>query len=222
MQIRNLKTALGVGSLLLLSATTSPAATFTLYSDSTAFSSAVGGSLVSQDFEGFAPGTDLSGVEFLAGVSATTNLEGLEAFGSGGNIVMFALGDRASGDTRYDVAISLPYLAVGFDIMAFEDDPNEPTTAAGPGTLEFTFADATSFATDIFGNPAGDPIFVGITSDTAITGIRWSEPLEKGGAGNEETSLDNFSVSRVPEPGLTLSLGAGLAGIAASRRRPPA
>jgi hypothetical protein len=121
-----------------------------------------------------------------------------------------------------DDLISLPYLAVGFDITAFEDDPNEPTTAAGPGTLEFTFADATSFATDIFGNPAGDPIFVGITSDTAITGIRWSEPLEKGGAGNEETSLDNFSVSRVPEPGLALSLGAGLAGIAARRRRPPA
>jgi hypothetical protein len=217
MPIRNVKTALGVSSFLLLSAAAAPAAVFSFYTDFTAFSAAVGGALVSQDFEGFAPGTNLSGVEFLPGVSATTNMDSLEAFASA-STVMFGLGGRANGDARYDIAISLPYHAVGFDITAFEADPNDSSTASGPGALTFTFADATSFATDVFGNPNGGPIFVGITSDTAITAIRWAEALE-GDGGNEETAIDNFSVSRVPEPGVALLLGAGLAGIAASRRR---
>ena len=217
MKIRNFETVLGALSLLLLSATTAPAALFTFHTDFTSFSAAVGGSLVSQDFESVPPGTNLSGVEFLSGVAATTNMDALEAF-AGTTTVMFGLGGRANGNARYDIAISLPYFAVGFDITAFEADPNTPSKAAGPGSLTFAFADATSFVADIFGNLDGDPIFVGVTSDTPIAGIRWAEALE-GSGGNEETALDNFSVSRVPEPGVALLLGAGLAGLGARRRR---
>jgi hypothetical protein len=71
--------------------------------------------------------------------------------------------------------------------------------------MEVFFSDGTSTSLNIFPtNPTEqDPIFFGVTSDTAVERIRWTEGPETSGVGNEETALDNFVVGR-PIPDLPL------------------
>lgn len=208
-------------SLYIVAAPAAPvqAATLTIHATELAFLAAAGGPVASQDFEGYAIGTDLSGVAFLTGVSATTNMDDLQVFGAADHR-LFGTGGRSSGDARYDIALSLPTRALAFDIDAFESVPGESSTAASPGIVTVWFADLTSRSFNVSGNLTGAAIFIGLTSDTDITSVRWAEALEGNQAGNEETALDNFRVvQRVAEPTTLLLLGSGLVGLLARRRR---
>jgi hypothetical protein len=206
----------GIGALGI-AAQSAHSAVLAVYTDLTSWSAAAGGTGIVQDFESFAAGANLSGVTLLPGISATTNMLTLTAFAhASGNTDMFGAGGRELGDAHYDIAVGQPYTRIAFDITAFEQDPNNPSTAQGPGKLLVFFADATTFDTEISGNLNGDPIFVGLVADTAITGIQWNEAQE-GSGGNEETALDNLRV--VPEPGTLALLGLGFAGFGWRRRR---
>ena len=218
---RNLGIAAFCGLCVVAGAVTPlQAASLTVHATEVAFLAAAGGPVATQDFEGYAVGTNLSGVEFLAGVSVTTNMDVLQAFRPTGR-TLAGFGGRQKGDARYDIALSLPIRALAFDIDSFEADPAEPSTAAGPGVMTVWFADATSQSFNVSGNLTGTPIFVGLTSDTDITAVRWAEALEGNQLGNEETGLDNFRVvqRQVPEPTSLLLAGAGLVGLLARKRR---
>ena len=148
-----------------------------------------------QDFENFDEGTDLKGVEFISGISATSNSPRLEVFQGSGDKNLFIL-DRQSlnNDAFYEINFSESYNAVGFDIEAF--DPN----TSGPAILDISFADGDSTSVEIFPTNAteSDPIFFGVVADQAISQIRLTEGPEVSGVGNEEISLDNFIVANIP------------------------
>jgi hypothetical protein len=204
------------GVLFVALAREASAANSTFYTDFASFSAAAGGPLVSQDFSGYAFGTDLRNVEFLPGVSVDSNMPTVEAFigtlfGGGGG--------RASGNAYYDINLALPHQAVSFEIDAFDAIAGNPSTAQDAGLLTVFFADATSSPLAINGNATGSAIFFGVVSDTPISRIRWAEAHE-GSGGNEETSLDNFSVVRgVPEPASGLLVVVGCVLMSGCRRR---
>ncbi|MBX3634923.1 MAG: PEP-CTERM sorting domain-containing protein [Rubrivivax sp.] len=202
-------TLLAVAALAL--AAGAQAADYTVYATPAAWQAAVGGPVLMEDFDGYASGTFMSGVEFLPGVSATTSAAPLRVVANyQGEKFLFHFGSVDMGEVvHYDVTLTLPYRAVALDIAAFEADPGQPSSAAGPGVLTVTFADATTAQFDIAGNPTGSPVFFGITASHSITGMRWTEPLEYDGY-SEETGLDNFRVAAVPEPA---SLAMGLLGL---------
>lgn len=149
-----------------------------------------------EDFEGFSNGTDLDGVEFIPGISVTSNLPNVEAFTGSGDTELFIF-DRQSvaEDSFYEINFTESYNAVGFDIEAF--NPATP----GPAVVDITFADGDTTSVDIFPTNAteSESIFFGIVSDTAIEEIRLTEGPEIGGSGNEEISLDNFIVANLEE-----------------------
>lgn len=205
--------------ILIVVAPPAQGASFTTYSDVASFSAAVAGPIQVQDFQGYPEGTNMSGVEFLPGISATTNMSSLIAFGSSDGTTLFGIDGRDLGNARYDIAVNLPYRSLAFEIHAFEASA-DPTTASGPGELVVFFSDASSTSFNIFGNPAGSPVFFGIVANTSITAVQWKEALEGTGTGNEETSLDNFRVGPpVPEPATCWMLGLGFIGLAWLRRR---
>lgn len=213
---------LATASLLaLVAASGAQAANVTLFGDRTAFMSAIGASpVVTQDFESFSAGTNLSGVEILPGVTAATNLANLNVFQGSGDKEMFAT-TRNQPEATYTLNIGGSYKSFGFDIEAY--NPATP----GPGFLDIYFADGDATYQSIPVLPTNatenDPLFQGIVSDTAITKIVWREGPEIGGvACCEETALDNFvAVQAVPEPGTTAMLlaGLGIFGLPAVRRR---
>jgi hypothetical protein len=188
-----------------------------MYSSEPAWSAALTDPAVVQNFQGYSDNQWMVGVEFLPGVRVATNLEQLRVVQNYlGHRFVFAFGDNRL-DARYDLVLTQPYTAVGFDITSFEANPNEPSTAAGPGTLTVYFADATTATLAVSGNPAGEAVFVGVTADLPIVDVRWAEPLEYDGL-NEETGIDNVRVGFIPEPGSMLAvLGAGV--LALRRRR---
>jgi PEP-CTERM motif len=205
-------------ALMGLTLGSAQSAVLTQYANLASFTGAAGATAL-QDFSGFASGANLSGVEFLPGVSATTNMTSLEVFSA--SKAMFGIGGRAAGNARYDISIAGVRNFIAFDILGFEAIPGDSSTAIGPGTLTVFFGDATSQNILINGNLAGSPIFVGLGADTAITSLRWAEALE-GNGGNEETGLDNFRVSpaRVPVPATLALLAIGLAGFGVRRKKP--
>jgi hypothetical protein len=173
------------------------AATFTKFDNFAAYEAALAGlPLNTQDFEGFAPGDNLNNVEFLPGISVTSNLPKVEAFVSGGDHRLFGFGGsvRQQGGAFYDINFSQPYNAVGFNIEGF--DPATP----GPAIIGIFFDDQTSASIDIFPTNATetDPIFFGVIADTPIARIRLSEGPEIGGSGNEEVALDDFAIAPAP------------------------
>lgn len=187
------------------------AADYTAFATLSDWQAAAGGAVAVQTFQGYDSGSLMSGVEFLPGVSATTSAEPLRVYANYlGEKFLFRFGSTEAGNVaHYDFALSQPNRAVALDIVSFEADPGEPSTAAGPGRLTVSFADATTAQFDIAGNPTGSPVFFGITANRSITGLRWTEPLELDGL-TEETGIDNFRVAAVPEPA---SLAMGLLGL---------
>jgi hypothetical protein len=178
-------------------------AVFTVYGDRTAFLTALGGTTMTQDFESFSDGDNMVGVDFLPGVSVSTNMDRLEIFKGSGDQELFGFNTppKARGANgafaAYNINLSESYKAIGFDIDAF--DP-----AANPGLMAMEFADGDFL--DPFSVPPGaseqDPVFIGVISDTDITGIEWREPFDPlSGGCCEETALDNFVVPQaVPLP----------------------
>lgn len=166
------------------------AATFTKFDNFAVYEAGLGGlPLETQDFEGFVPGTNLNNVEFLPGVSVTSNMLKVEVWKDHS---LFAFERGSVGDLFYDINFSQPYNAVGFNIESF--DPATP----GPAIIDIFFDDQTGASIDIFPTNATetDPIFFGVIADTPIARIRLTEGPELAGySGNEEVALDDFAVS---------------------------
>ena len=198
------------------------AATLTQYANNAAWQAALSGAPSLQDFSGFALDQPLSGVSLLPGVSASSNAPTLTATFGG----LWAAGNRASGTLYYQIDYTLPYLGFALSLRAFEQDPNDPSKGQGPGTLELLFADGDLQTLFVHGTPAGDPIFLGFTSDSAIQRLRWYEAHELSG-GNEESTLDDLQVADrqrgnlVPLPGSLALLSLGAVAAWAQRRRRP-
>jgi hypothetical protein len=201
------------------------AATVSLYGTRAEFVTALGGApTLTQDFEAYAAGTDLVGVQVLPSVTMSTNLANLKVFNSAG-LGKFAFAtNRDQPEANYDIQLAGGYKAFGFDITAY--NPATP----GPGFLSVFFADGDLTYTLIPVLPLNatedDPIFFGVMSDVAITGVRWSEGPELDGFSCcEETGLDNLIVAgrdngRVPEPASGWMVVSALAGAGwATRRR---
>ncbi len=185
---------------------------FDLFNSVDDYQNALGGTTAStQDFESFADGDNLDGVEFLPGVFVDSNLPQVEAFQGSGDQNLFGFGGsvRQEGNAFYDINFNQPYNAVGFDIDSF--NPETP----GPAVVEIFFAndidlnfdgeidlntstdlDPPDETIEIFPTNATEtePIFFGIVADTPIERIRLKEGPEIGGSGNEEIALDNFVV----------------------------
>lgn len=189
---------------------------FTVFTTLASFQAALGGApTFTQDFEGFADGTNLFGVPILPGVTASTNGSTLEVFNSVsiGN-TMFGF-PRTGSEFYYDVFLGTPYNAIAFDIQAF--DP-----ATGDGRLDVIFADASSTFFSIGpGATETTPVFFGIIAGGAIASLRWNEPPELSGDCCEETGLDNFVVgtATVPEPSTLLLLALGLGALRIGRKQ---
>ena len=169
----------------------------TFFTDETLFTAALSGAttLAQQDFNSFSHGDNMAGVEFLPGVTATTNLSRIEIFSVSSDPSLFILNrSEVSGGAYYDINIAATYNAIGFNIDAF--DPGTP----GPGVMEVFFAGGASTSLDIFPtNPTeSTPIYFGVIADTPIVRVRWTEGPEIGGSGSEETGLDDFTVANVP------------------------
>lgn len=211
--------SLATGVILgIMANTLSFAATSTLYMDRTAFLTALGPvPLAQQDFEGYADGTNMAGVQFMTGVTATTNLSSIEIFQGSGDKELFIFNRAGQTEAYYDVLLSNPYKAMGFDVDAF--NPATP----GPGLLDIFFSDGDSrLGIAIFPTNAteNNPLFLGVISDTTITRMRWSEGPELGGLCCEETALDNFvAPAAVPVPAAVWLFGSGLLGLIGVARR---
>jgi Ca2+-binding RTX toxin-like protein len=170
------------------------AANFSQFDNFADYEAVLGGlPLNTQNFEDFAPGDNLDNIEFLPGISVTSNLPRVEVFVSGADQQLFGFGGsvREQGNAFYDINFIQPYNAVGFNIEAF--DPDTP----GPAIIDVFFLDGTDASINIFPTNVteSDPIFFGIIADTPIARIRLSEGPEIGGFGNEEVALDDFAVA---------------------------
>jgi PEP-CTERM motif len=199
------------------------AAVVTLFGDRTVFVTALGGaSTIQQDFEGYAAGTNLSGVQVLPNVTIATNLANIGVFNSAtlGNVAFATSRDQP--EAEYTINFSGAYTAFGFDINAF--DPN----TSGPGFLSFYFDDGDTtytFLPVLPGATEATALFFGVISTSPLARITWSEGPEIDFSCCEETVLDNFiargdAPNPVPEPATNLMLLGGLAAAAwVSRRR---
>lgn len=199
-------------SALTFSACACPAwaAHYAIYTQLVPWEAALSGPALTQNFQGCSTGHWSSGTELLPGVTATASHSELIVFENYlGNRFLFGLGSDPGGDSHYDLHLTLPYMAFAIDIVGFEADPNEPSTASGPGLLTLSFADDTTASFEVVGTPAGDPIFFGVTSDAAVVNLRWREPPEYQGE-REETGIDNVRVGMIPEPRALELLGVGM------------
>jgi hypothetical protein len=196
------------------------AATVSLFGTRADFLTGIGAvPTLTQDFEGYAVGTNLAGVNVLPGITVSTNLDSLKVFNSAGiGNIAFAT-SRTQPEAIYNINFSGNTKAFGFDIAGY--NPATP----GPGFLSFFFADGDTTYTSIPVLPLNtteqDPLFFGVISNSAITRITWSEGPEIGGiACCEETGLDNFiTVTAVPEPSSWAMMVCGLGFLGCFMRR---
>ena len=221
-----MRRALAAFAALALSALgTAHAATVSVYASLADWQAAVSGPILTQDFSGYATGTDLSGVPLLPGVTLSSNIGPIEAFSATDRRASAFGPERGLGGGYFEGHYTLPYLAAALDIVSFEAIPGDGSTAVDDGVLSFLFSDGTTHSMNIAGTPTGAAIFVGIVSDVSITSFRWLEAHEASG-GNEETGLDNLRVAasavrELPLPGsLPLALIAlGALPLVRTRRR---
>lgn len=210
-----------LAALLLLAAASSAslAASFSTYNSAALWQAATSGPVLSEDFSGYADGTDLNGLAFLPSVSVTSNLPTIEVFGASNSLFGFGGGARAAGNAFYEINYGQAYRAAAFNLAAFESIPGDGSTAVDEGLIEVLFGDGTTQQFNIAGGD-GSPIFFGLIADVGIERITWFEAHEASG-GNEETGLDNFmvanAVATVPLPG---SLALSLLALPLLRRRP--
>lgn len=192
---------------------------YTVHSAEASFNAAVGGAgnVVSQDFQGFTTGDDMTGAgTFLSGVEASTNLGALEVFGAVNGLFGLSGGTTVRDDETafYQFDYSLPYLGAAFLIRSWH-----PESSAATIEVFFEGGSSDSFQVSQTGlSESNDPVFVGITSDLAITRIVINEPVENDG-GNEEIGFSVVSVSRLPAPGVGAMAAIGLVGMGIRRRR---
>jgi hypothetical protein len=175
----------------------------TVHADWASFGAAVGGAYTLAGLNSYPHLTNLYGVSLIPGLNVTSNMATVEAWSpQGGNVILAGFDDavRAAGLAYYDINITLPYKAVAFDVMDWNP------AAPGPAQAVISFVGGANVVQDYTqtGPTENTPVFFGITSDTPIEKIRWYEGPEVSGSGNEEVGLDNFAVSRIPEP-LTIS-----------------
>jgi hypothetical protein len=169
------------------------------FNDLASFNSALGAAArETQDFEEFDTGTPISDViSGVLGVTSTfdnltVSLLGGEdkiLFGSGGTT-------RQDGEGRYDLTFAPP---LSKNALAFNLEAKDPATdaatvivAAGAGSASFSLQNT---STD-----EATPAFFGIISSVSVATVGIIEGPEVGGAGNEETALDDFIVAAVTLP----------------------
>ncbi len=191
-------------ALVLSALGVAQAATVSVYATLAGWQAAVSGPVQTQDFSGYANGSDLTGVQLLPGVTLSSNIGAVEAFNATDRRASAFGPQRAQGDGYYKGHYTLPYMAVALDIMSFEAVPGNGSTAVDEGVMDFLFSDGSSYSMNVAGLPVIAPIFIGIVSDVAIASFTWHEAHEASG-GNEETGLDNLrvamAVNQLPLPG---------------------
>ncbi len=210
--------SLATASALAFASTGSAQATTTLYGTLASFQAGLSGApTVTQDFNSYAAGTNLLGVNVLPGVTMSTNLSALSVFNSAslGNVAFATT--RNQPEASYDINVGGAYKAFGFEINAY--NPATP----GPGFLSFFFANGDETYTLIPVLPPATestPLFFGVISDSAIVKIRWSEGPEVDFTCCEETVIDNLIAAQpVPEPAESLMLMLGLGTVSWFARR---
>ena len=203
--------ALAVAATLVANIGSAHATTATLYGTRAAFITALAGApTLTQNFESYAAGSSLLGVQVLPQVTLSTNLAHLDAVDSAGIGRIAFASSRNLPEAEYNIQLGGNYKAFGFEIVGF--NPATP----GTGFLSFFFGDGDLTYTLIPVLPTNateaTPLFFGVISDQRLTGIRWSEGPELGGiACCEETGLDNLiAAAPVPEPGPGWLMAGGL------------
>jgi PEP-CTERM motif len=196
------------------------AVTLTLYASQATFLAGLGAATTqSQDFEGFAAGANLAGVQVLPGITIPTNLANINVASVAGIGKVAAIGNRTLPEAEFNINVNGATKSFGFEVNGF--DPATP----GPGFLSFFFADGDMTYTLIPILPpatATTPMFFGVIADQAITQIRWSEGPTAAFSCCEDVVLDNLIAALpVPEPGTGLMMfaGMGLLGLWARRGR---
>lgn len=215
--IMNIKKHLTVAALaaatLFGSVGLAQAATVSLFGTRAEFLTGVGSvPTITQNFESFAIGASLIGVDLLPGIRLSTNLDSLRVFNSAGIGKIAFASTRNQPEALYNINFSGNTKAFGFDIAGF--NPATP----GPGFLSFFFADGDTTYTSIPVLPTNateqDPLFFGVISSSALTRITWSEGPETGFNCCEETGLDNLITlgvtTPVPEPSSYALMALGL------------
>lgn len=175
----------------------------------------VGGDIWRQTFDSFPEGTNLRNNSMYPwdyiqpGFNFDSNLSQLEAIS--GELFGYDDSTRSLPEPMafYDIIMGAFILSIspshiGFDIVGFNP------VGSTPGLLQVHYsygAPVDSFVIPPVNASEDEPLFIGLTViDTGlfISHIRWFEGrriTETGLGGNEETSLDNFVLAFVPEPG---------------------